>query len=126
VLDPNVDKLVGNGKKTVGKSSTRIELLKINLQTHHLPQLQQSLVGEPSWIPLCIMKKTLKTFCSVVNEPDRDDAASVKILQEIFNDSTEPKVLKTDIAYIHANSAVTVHTKVGENHIFAAQNKINQ
>jgi hypothetical protein len=35
----------------------------------------------------------------VVNEFDRDDA----ILQEIFTDPNELKVLKTDLAYIHSN-----------------------
>jgi hypothetical protein len=41
--------------------------------------------------------------CSVVNELDRDDASSIYILQNMFKDSNELKVLKTDLVYIHAN-----------------------
>jgi hypothetical protein len=33
------------------------------------------------------MQKTLKIFCSAVNELDRDGASSIAVLQEIFNDS---------------------------------------
>jgi hypothetical protein len=39
----------------------------------------------------------------VVNKPDKDDASSTAILEEIFNDSNELEVLKTDLAYIDAN-----------------------
>jgi hypothetical protein len=48
------------------------------------------------------MQKTLKSFV-VVNEFDRDDASSITILQDIFQDSNELKVLRTDLAYIRAN-----------------------
>jgi hypothetical protein len=40
-------------------------------------------------------------FCS--NKLDRDDPSSIAILQGIFKDSNELKVLKTDLTYIHAN-----------------------
>jgi hypothetical protein len=42
-------------------------------------------------------------FCSVVREPDKGDAFSIAIVQEIFVDADELKVLKTDLAYVHAN-----------------------
>jgi hypothetical protein len=39
----------------------------------------------------------------VINELDRDDASSVAIPQDIFKGSNELKVLKNDLAYIHAD-----------------------
>jgi hypothetical protein len=39
----------------------------------------------------------------VVNEFDGDYASSVTIFQDIFQNSSESKVLKTDLAYIRAN-----------------------
>jgi hypothetical protein len=62
VLYPHVDKLVANVKKIFVKSPARIELFKTKLQTHHFLQLQQLHGGEPGWMPLCIMQKTLKYF----------------------------------------------------------------
>jgi hypothetical protein len=47
--------------------------------------------------------ENFEIFCSVVNEFDGDDASSVTILKDIFKDSDELKVLRTDLAYIHAN-----------------------
>jgi myo-inositol-1-phosphate synthase len=47
--------------------------------------------------------ENLKIFCSVVNEFDGDDASSITLLQDIFQDSNELKVLKTYLAYSHAN-----------------------
>jgi hypothetical protein len=47
--------------------------------------------------------ENFENFCSVVNEFDSDDASSITILQNIFQDSNEWKVLRTDLAYIHAN-----------------------
>jgi hypothetical protein len=47
--------------------------------------------------------ENFKIFCSVVNEFDGDDASSITILQDIFQDSNELKVLRTDLAYISAN-----------------------
>jgi hypothetical protein len=44
-----------------------------------------------------------KIFCSVVNEFEGDDASSVTVLQDIFQDSNELKVLRTDLAYIREN-----------------------
>jgi hypothetical protein len=45
-------------------------------------------------------------FCSGVNKFDRGDA-SITVMQDffcdVFYDSNELKVLKTDLAYIHAN-----------------------
>jgi hypothetical protein len=48
-------------------------------------------------MPVHIMQKT-EICCSVVN-----DTSSIAILQDIFKDSNELKVLKTDLAYVHAN-----------------------
>jgi hypothetical protein len=48
-------------------------------------------------------KENFEIFCYVVNEFDGDDASSVTILQDIFKDSNELKLLRTDLAYIHAN-----------------------
>jgi hypothetical protein len=42
-------------------------------------------------MPLCIMKKTLELLCSAINEPDTDEASSIAVLQEIFNDSHKLK-----------------------------------
>jgi hypothetical protein len=39
----------------------------------------------------------------VVNELGRDGAFSVTMLQTAFNDLNELKMIKTDLAYIHAN-----------------------
>jgi hypothetical protein len=39
----------------------------------------------------------------VVNEFEGDDASSVTILQDIFQDSNELKVIRTDVAYIREN-----------------------
>jgi hypothetical protein len=49
--------------------------------------------------------ENFENFCSVVrvNEFDSDDASSITILQNIFQDSKALKVLRTDLAYIHAN-----------------------
>jgi hypothetical protein len=44
-----------------------------------------------------------KLICSVTNKLDRDDASSVAVLQEIFNDSDLLKLLKEVLADIHAN-----------------------
>jgi hypothetical protein len=41
--------------------------------------------------------------CSVVNEFNGDNASSITTLQDIFQDSNELKVLRTDLAYIRAN-----------------------
>jgi hypothetical protein len=55
-------------------------------------------------VPLSIMQKTSKLFVlCVVNEFDGDSASSVTILQDMFQDSNELKVLKSDFAYIRAN-----------------------
>jgi hypothetical protein len=39
----------------------------------------------------------------MANELDRHDASSTEILQCVFKDSYELKMLKTDLAYIHEN-----------------------
>jgi hypothetical protein len=65
----------------------------------------------------------------VVNKLVRDDASSVAILQDIFKDSNESKLLKTDLAYINANFkfSVAVYNKVGKGNIFVVRNnKRNQ
>jgi hypothetical protein len=50
------------------------------------------------------MQKNLKSvFCSVVNERDRDSTSYIAIMQEIYSDSNELKVLKADLAYIYAD-----------------------
>jgi hypothetical protein len=65
----------------------------------------------------------------VVSELDRDDASSITILQDIFKDSNELKVLETDLVYIHENFSffVAVYNKTGKSHIFVVRNnKRNQ
>jgi hypothetical protein len=47
--------------------------------------------------------ENFEIFCSVANEFDGDDATSIATLQDIFQDSNELKVLKTDLAYIREN-----------------------
>jgi hypothetical protein len=47
--------------------------------------------------------ENFEILCSVVNEFHGDDASSITISQDIFQDSNELKVLKNDLAYIHAN-----------------------
>jgi hypothetical protein len=47
--------------------------------------------------------ENFESFCSVISEFDRDDASSITILQDIFQDSDELKVLKTDLTCIHEN-----------------------
>jgi hypothetical protein len=49
-------------------------------------------------------------FCSVVNAFDMDDTSCTAILQEIFNDSKELRVLKSDLVYIHANFSFLSHS----------------
>jgi hypothetical protein len=51
------------------------------------------------------MQRNVEIFSSRVNEldSDDDDASSVSILQHMFKDSNKLKVLKSDLAYIHAN-----------------------
>jgi hypothetical protein len=39
-----------------------------------------------------------------------DDTSCTAILQEIFDDSNELKVLKSDLAYIHANFCFLSHS----------------
>jgi hypothetical protein len=74
-------------------------------------------------MPIVYYAENLEISCSVVNELDRDNASSITILQDIFKDSNELKVLKTDLAYIHANfSFITVYNKVGKDHKFVVRN----
>jgi hypothetical protein len=47
--------------------------------------------------------ENIDIFCSIVNELERNNAFSIVILQEIYNDSNELKALEADLAYIHAN-----------------------
>jgi hypothetical protein len=62
----------------------------------------------------------------VANEHDRDVASSFAILQDTFTD--ELKVIKTDLAYIHANlSFLSQSIRAGSDHTFVARNnKRNQ
>jgi hypothetical protein len=68
-------------------------------------------------------------FCSVVNEFDGEDASSITMLQDIFQDSNELKMLETDSVYIRENFSfsVAVCNKVGNDQKFIVRNnKINQ
>jgi hypothetical protein len=47
--------------------------------------------------------ENFEIFCSVVNYFDGNDAYSITILQDIFQDSNELKVLRIYLAYIRAN-----------------------
>jgi hypothetical protein len=55
--------------------------------------------------------ENFELFYSVVSDLDKDDASCIAMLQEMFNDSNEVKVLKTDLIYIHAkfHFSVTVY-----------------
>jgi hypothetical protein len=77
----------------------------------------------------CIMRKTLKSLRSVVNEHERDSASSTVISQVPFNDSNELKMLETDLAYIHTNLLffVAVWSKNGAEDTFVVvSNKRDQ
>jgi hypothetical protein len=58
---------------------------------------------ESQWMPICTMRKALKSLHPVVNEPDRDGAPSSAISPLPFKDSDELYMLETDLAYIHTN-----------------------
>jgi hypothetical protein len=47
--------------------------------------------------------ENFEIFCSVLNEFGGDDASLVTILQDIFQDSNDLKLLRTYLAYICAN-----------------------
>jgi hypothetical protein len=129
VLYPNVKKLVANGKKIFVKSPARIELFKNNTPDTPLPPTPV-ITRWGTWLDATVYyAENFEIFCSVVNEFDGGDASSVTILQDIFQDSNELKVLKTDLAYIHANFSFLSQsiTKVGNDHKFILRNyKRNQ
>jgi hypothetical protein len=59
-------------------------------------------------------------LCSVINEIFRGDASSIAMLQEIFNDSNEPKVLGLHSGKFHFY--VAVYNKTGKSHKFVVKN----
>jgi hypothetical protein len=102
-LYPNVDKLVANGKKIFVKSPARKELFKNKGPDTPLPPTPV-IIRWGTWLDATVYyAENFEIFCSVVNEFDGDDASSITILQDIFQDSNELKVLRTDLAYIRAN-----------------------
>jgi hypothetical protein len=103
VLYPNVDKLVANGKEIFVKSPARLELLKNKAPDTPLPPAPV-ITRWGTWLDaiVCYAEKC-EIFCSVVNEFDADDATCITILQDIFQDSNELKVLTTDLVYIRTN-----------------------
>jgi hypothetical protein len=102
-LYPNVDKLVANGKKIFVKLPARIELFKNKAPDTLLPPTPVITQWE-TWLDATVhYAENFKIFCSVVNEFDGDDASSIIVLQDTFQDSNELKVLRTDLAYIHVN-----------------------
>jgi hypothetical protein len=103
VFYPNVDKLVANGKKIFMKLPARIELFKNKAPDAPLPQTPV-VTRWGTWLDATVYyAENFEIFCSVVNEFDGDYASSITILQDIFQDSNELKVLRTDLAYIRAN-----------------------
>lgn len=52
--------------------------------------------------------ENFELFYSVVCDLDRDDASCIRMLQGMFNDSNEVKVLKTNVIYIHAKFQFSV------------------
>jgi hypothetical protein len=103
VLYPNVDKLVGNGQKIFVKSPARIEFLKNKAPDTSLPPTPV-ITRWGTWLDATVHHaENFEIFCSVVNKFDGDDASSITIFQDIFQDSNELKTLKTDLAYIRAN-----------------------
>jgi hypothetical protein len=104
VLCPNVDKLVGNGKKMFVKSPAhRIELFKNKApDTSLLPTPVITRWG--TWLDATVYyAENFEIFCSVLNEFGGDDASLVTIFQDTFQDSNELKLLRTYLAYIRAN-----------------------
>jgi hypothetical protein len=103
VLYPNVDKLVANWRKIFVKSPARIEISKN--KAPDTPILPTPVITQRgTWLDATVYyAENFEIFCSVVNEFDRDDASSITILQDIFQDSNKLKVLRTDLAYIRAN-----------------------
>jgi hypothetical protein len=105
VLYPNVDKLVAYGKKIFVKLPDRIEVFKNEAPDTPLPPTSASAITWwGTWLDATVYyAETFEILCSVVNEFDGDDGSSITILQDIFQDSNEFKVLKTDLAHIRAN-----------------------
>jgi hypothetical protein len=103
VLYPNVDKLVANGKKIFVKSPARIQLFRNKAPDTSLPPTPVITHWEPGRMLLFFCAENFWNICSVQNKIDRDDVSSISILQDICKGSNEFKVLKTDLAYIHAN-----------------------
>jgi hypothetical protein len=103
VLYPNVDKLVANGKKKFVKSPARIALFKNKARdTPLLPTPVITRCG--TWLDATVYYAgNFEIFCSVLNEFGGDDAYLVTILQDIFQDSNDLKLLRTYLAYICAN-----------------------
>jgi hypothetical protein len=86
VLYPHRDKLVANGKKIFVKSPARIELFKNNAPDTPLPPTPV-ITRWGTWLDATVYYgENFEIFCSVVNEFDVDDASSVTIMQDIFQD----------------------------------------
>jgi hypothetical protein len=103
VLYPNVDTLVANGKKIFVKSPARIQLFKNKAPYTRLPPAPV-ITRWGTWLDANVYyTENFEIFCSVINVFDGDDATSITILQDIFQDSNELMVLKPDLSYIRAN-----------------------
>jgi hypothetical protein len=86
MLYPNVDKLVAKGEKIFVKSPGRIKLFKDKAPDTSLsPTLVITRWG--TWLDAAVYYvDSFEIVCSVVNEFDGDDASSVTILQDIYQD----------------------------------------
>jgi hypothetical protein len=128
VLYPNVDKLVANRKKIFVKSPARIEVFRNKAPDTPLPPTPVITRWETWLDATAYYAENFEIFCSVVNEFDGDNTSSIIIVQDIFQDSNELKVLRTDLAYIRENvSFLSVYNKVGNDHKFNVRNnKRNQ
>jgi hypothetical protein len=86
VFYPNVDKLVANGKKIFVKSPARIKLFKKQSSRHFTPPTPVITWWGTGLDATVYYAEKFEIFCSVVNEFEGDDASSITILQDIFQD----------------------------------------
>jgi hypothetical protein len=103
VLYPNLDNLVANGKKIFVKLPAKIQLFKDKSPYTPLPPTPVFTCWGTWMVATVYYAENFLNLFSVIHELDRDNASSIAILQDIFKDSNDLKVLKTDLANIHAN-----------------------
>jgi hypothetical protein len=106
---PNVDKLAADGKNIFVKS----------LHTYSAPKSVDYTLGNLVWFRRVLCRNLWSVlFCDTWHW--RGDAFSVAIFHEIFIDSDELQVLKTDLFYVHANfsSVFQSISRVGNDHNF--------